>query len=158
MAAGWDHLIPEWFTRLHPKHRTPVNAIYGSAVVVAALLVLGSLGVRAVEAFSILNDASNEFYALAYLAMFLIPLGGAASVRAALPRWVAVVCAAGIVATLFVLALNAYPFVDVASPGVFAAKILGTTALVNVLGWSFYSLRQRGRSQSGIFQSASRSR
>jgi len=143
MAAGWDHLIPEWFTRLHPKHRTPVNAIYGSAAVVAALLVLGNLGVRAVEAFSTLNDASNEFYALAYLAMFSIPLRGAASVRAALPRWVAAICAVGLVATLFVVALNAYPFVDVASPGVFAAKILGTTALVNALGWAFYSLRRR---------------
>jgi amino acid transporter len=142
MAAGWDHLIPSWFTRLHPRHRTPVNAIFVSAAVVACLLILGSTGVRAVEAFSILNDASNEFYALAYLAMFLIPICGAAAVRAALPSWVAGVCATGVVAILFVFALNAYPFVDVASPGLFATKILGATALVNALGLIFYALRR----------------
>ncbi len=27
MCAGWDHLLPKWFTRLHPKYRTPVNSI-----------------------------------------------------------------------------------------------------------------------------------
>ncbi len=144
MAAGWDHLIPAWFTRLHPTHRTPVNAVFVSAAVVAALLIFGSAGVRAVEAFSILNDASNEFYALAYLAMFLIPICGAASIRNALPRWVAWVCAAGVLAILFVCAINAYPFVDVASPGLFALKILGTTALVNAFGLGFYALRRGG--------------
>ncbi len=148
MAAGWDHLIPEWFTRLHPRHRTPVNAIFVSAVVVAALLLLASAGVRAVEAFTILNDASNEFYGLAYLAMFLIPICGAGSVRAALPRWVTAICMAGVVAILFVLAINAYPFVDVASPGSFAAKILGTTALVNACGWLFFTLRRGSESRS----------
>jgi amino acid transporter len=148
MAAGWDHLIPEWFTRLHPRHRTPVNAILVSGIVVAALLILGSAGVRAVEAFSVLNDASNEFYALAYLAMFLIPICGAAPVRAAVPRWVAAICGAGVLAILFVCVINAYPFVDVASPGLFAAKILGTTALVNVVGLSFYALRSGNESLS----------
>ncbi|HEX8185271.1 MAG TPA: APC family permease, partial [Blastocatellia bacterium] len=27
MVAGWDHLLPEWFTRLHPKYKTPVNSV-----------------------------------------------------------------------------------------------------------------------------------
>src|SRR5262249_46285712 len=27
MVAGWDGLLPEWFTRLHPRFRTPVNSI-----------------------------------------------------------------------------------------------------------------------------------
>src|SRR5213083_3514727 len=25
MVAGWDHLLPTWFTRLHPRYKTPVN-------------------------------------------------------------------------------------------------------------------------------------
>ena len=28
MTAGGDHLIPAWFTRLHPRYRTPTNSIY----------------------------------------------------------------------------------------------------------------------------------
>jgi amino acid transporter len=142
MTAGWDHLIPAWFARLHPVHRTPVNSIYVTAAVVAALMLLGSAGVRAVEAFGVLNDASSEFYSLAYLAMFLIPLCGEKQVRGRLPRWVPVVCIAGVAAIAFVLVLNAYPFVDVKRPGLFALKILGTVALVNVLGYGFYRRRQ----------------
>jgi amino acid transporter len=142
MTAGWDHLIPAWFTRLHPRHRTPVNSIFVTGAAIAALLVLSSAGVRAVEAFSVLNDASSEFYALAYLAMFLIPLCGERRVRDRLPRWVRGSCLAGLVAILFVLTLNAYPFVDVARPGLFAVKILGTVFCVNALGYGFYRLRQ----------------
>jgi amino acid transporter len=144
MTAGWDHLIPEWFTRLHPRYLTPTNSIYVTGAVVAGLLVLGSAGVHAAEAFGVLNDASSEFYALAYLAMFLIPICGARAVRDRLPRWVGFVCAGGVGAILFVLVLNAYPFVDVQSPLEFAVKIVGATLLVNACGYSFYVSRNRG--------------
>ena len=142
MTAGWDHLIPEWFTRMHPRHLTPTNSIYVTGLVVASLLVLGSAGVHAAEAFGVLNDASSEFYALAYLAMFLIPICGARAVRDKLPRWVAAICACGVVAILFVLVMNAYPFVDVRSPLAFAVKIVGTVFLVNAFGYMFYRSRQ----------------
>ncbi len=141
MAAGWDHLVPDWFARLHPRFRTPVNSITVTTVTVAGLLVLGSAGVHAAEAFAVLNDTSSELYALAYLAMFLIPLIGRKSLRMSLPRWVAAVCGVGVLTTLFILVFNAYPFLDVASPGGFAAKILGTTALLNALGYVFYRAR-----------------
>jgi len=143
MTAGWDGLIPDWFTRLHPRYLTPTHSIYVTGAVVAALLVLGSAGVHAAEAFGVLNDASSEFYALAYLAMFLIPILGARRVRDGLPRWVAPACGAGVLAISFVLVLNAYPFVDVASPVVFAVKIVGTILLVNGCGFGFYWVRRR---------------
>ena len=141
MAAGWDHLVPDWFARLHPRFRTPTHSIAMTTVTIAALLVLGSAGVRAAEAFAVLNDTSSELYALAYLSMFLIPVVGAKALRRRLPSWVAVVCGLGVVTIVFVLAFNAYPFVDVVSPGLFAAKILGTTAVINALGLMFYRLR-----------------
>ena len=37
MVAGWDRLLPESFTRLHPRYRTPV---YSILLVGAATLVL----------------------------------------------------------------------------------------------------------------------
>jgi hypothetical protein len=40
-----------------------------------------------------------------------------------------------------VLVLNAYPFLDVRNPGLFAANIIGTIALVNVAGYTFYRVR-----------------
>ena len=142
MTAGWDQLIPAWFTRLHPRYRTPTNSIYVTAAVILVMLTLGSWGVKSAEAFGVLNDASSEFYAIAYLVMFLIPICGTSAVRGRLPRWVAAVCACGVVTILFVLTLNAYPFVDVESPGIFAVKILGTVAAVNAFGYGFYRARQ----------------
>ena len=147
MAAGWDHLIPAWFNELHPVYKTPVNSIYVTSAIIIAMLVLGSAGVRATEAFGVLNDSSNEFYALAYLAMFLIPVCGDRRVRSRLPLRVGIICAIGVLTILFILALNAYPFMSAVQPGQFAAKIIGTTLLVNAVGWIFY--RSRRRTASG---------
>ena len=143
MTAGWDHLIPEWFSRLHPRHRTPTNSIVFSAVIVAALLVFASVGVKAAEAFQVLQNASSELYALAYLAMFAIPIFGAKALRIRLPRWVAWVSAAGFIAQLFSGLLTAYPFVDVVDARAYAAKIIGTTVVANLIGYSFYKFRSK---------------
>jgi amino acid transporter len=138
MTAGWDHLAPHWFTRLHPRFRTPSNSIYFTTALVAAMLVFGSLGVRAAEAFDVLNNASTEFYVLAYIAMFTIGLFGAHHLRRHLPGWVVAWCGLGALTCVVILVLNAYPFVDVASPMGFAAKIIGTVAGANILGFVFY--------------------
>src|SRR3984885_6337272 len=141
MVAGWDHLIPAWFSRLHPRYRTPTNSILVAIILVAALLVLASAGVRAAEAFAVLNNASNILYGLAYLAMFAIPLVGAKLVRARMPKWVAVLCVIGFCATLFTCATSVYPFVDVPNPLHFAIKITTTILLTNLIGYAFYRVR-----------------
>ena len=149
MTAGWDDLAPRWFTRLHPRFHTPANSIYFTTAVVAAMLVLGSLGVRAAEAFDVLNNASTEFYVLAYIAMFTIGLFGPHNLRDHLPGWAIAWCGLGAFTCVVILCLNAYPFVDVASPLGFAAKILGTVAGANLLGFLFYrraANRMRGAS------------
>ena len=144
MTAGWDHLIPEWFARLSPRKRVPVNSILVSTGIVAALLVLGTMGVKAAEAFQVLTQTSIELYALAYLAMFAIPIVGAAALRRRLPRWVAWTTGIGFLFTLFCFVLTAYPFVEVVDARAYAAKILGTTLLANVVGYAFYRTRNKG--------------
>jgi amino acid transporter len=138
MTAGWDHLAPHWFTRLHPRYRTPANSIYFTAAVVAAMLVCASLKVRAAEAFDVLNNVSTEFYVLAYIGMFAIGIFGARHLRRHLPGWVIAWCVLGALTCVLTFVLNAYPFVDVASPARFAVKILGATAAANVIGYLFY--------------------
>ncbi len=149
MAVGWDHLVPSWFARLHPRFGTPVNSILLTTITIAALLLLGSAGVRAAEAFAVLNDTASELYALAYLSMFLIPLIGKKALRISLPLWISPICFLGVLTILFILVFNAYPFLDVASPGIFAVKVLGATLLFNVLGYSFYRRRPRGLGVTG---------
>ena len=48
MVAGWDGLLPAWFTRLHPRARTPVNSILfaGAVTLVLALASLVGTGTQ----------------------------------------------------------------------------------------------------------------
>ena len=142
MTAGWDHLIPEWFARLHPRYRTPTNSILFSSLAITAFIILGSAGVHAAEAFNVINNASNGFYALAYLVMFAIPIIGIRLLRDRIPTWVAWVCGLGFVTTLAIFLLNAYPFDDTTKPIPFATKILGLTVIINLLGYAFYYFRR----------------
>ena len=142
MTAGWDHLIPEWFSRLHPRFRTPTNSIVFATIVIGVMLVLASAGVHATEAFAILNNASSAIYGVAYLSLFAIPIVGATLLRKRLPPWLWITSAIGFLATLFTVIIGAYPFLDVPNPLNFALKILGTLILTNILGYAFYRLRR----------------
>ena len=142
MAAGWDHLIPSWFTRLHPRYRTPVNSIVCTCVIILLLLVLSNVGVHAQEAFQVLSNAGITHYELAYMSMFAISLIAGGRLRTALPRWLKWTSIAGLCATLFSFFISAYPFVEVVDPRAYAAKILGTTLLSNALGYGFYRVRR----------------
>jgi len=143
MAAGWNHLVPAWFTRLHPKHRTPTNSILATAALVIALVIGGSAGVHAQEAFQLLENASLTHYEVAYLVMFALPLAGAAGMRRGLPGWLRWTSAVGFVATLFSLGISAYPFVAVVNARVYALKILGTILVSNLIALAFYARRRR---------------
>jgi len=75
--------------------------------------------------------------------MFAIPLIGAAALRRSLPRWLKWTSAAGFLATLFSLLISAYPFVSVVNARTYAAKILSTILLSNLIAVGFYRLRTR---------------
>src|ERR1043166_8009550 len=74
MVAGWDRLLPSWFTRLHPKHKTPTNSILFVGAVTLVLGLLSLTGVNAQEAFQLLDNAGGVFYAATYLVLFAIPI------------------------------------------------------------------------------------
>jgi len=141
MAVGWDDLLPKWFTRLHPRWKTPVNSILCTSALMILLVVLGSVGVHAQEAFQVLSNASLTHYELMYMAMFAIPMVGAAALRKLLPPWLKWVSLAGFCASLFSLLTSVYPFVDVVNPLGYAAKIGGTVVVSNVAAIIFYKLR-----------------
>jgi amino acid transporter len=142
MAAGWDHLIPAWFSRLHPRYKTPTNSVLVSSVLIAAFILLASAGKHAAQTFNVLNNASSEFYVIAYLSMFAIPILGAKLFANRVPLWVVLLSSLGFLVTLFTFFLNAYPFDGSEAPMPFATKILGVTVLINVVGYAFYRLRR----------------
>ena len=77
MVAGWDGLLPAWFTRLHPKFHTPYNSIFFVGAITLAFTLIGHIGVGVQEAFQLLENTAGIFYAFTYLALFAIPLFGA---------------------------------------------------------------------------------
>ncbi len=143
MTVGWDRLLPEWFTRLDARTRMPVNSIWCTSGLVLLLVVLGSVGVHAQEAFQVLSNASLTHYELMYMAMFAIPIVGVGAVRKGLPGWLKWVAGMGFVATLYAFLISAYPFVDVVDPMAYAAKILGTVTVSNLIAVGFYFARRR---------------
>jgi amino acid transporter len=145
MTAGWNDLIPEWFSRLSRRNQVPVNSILVCSLIIAGLLVLGNVGVKAAEAYQVLANASAELYAVSYLAMFAIPIVGLKSLRQRIPKWVAWTTGLGFAFSVFALFITAYPFVDVVDARAYAAKILGTTALANVVGLGFYFGRKNSK-------------
>jgi uncharacterized membrane protein YgdD (TMEM256/DUF423 family) len=108
------------------------------------LVVLGSVGVHAQEAFQVLSNASLTHYELMYMAMFAIPMVGTAALRESLPGWLRWVSFVGFCASLFSLLVSVYPFVDVVNPLGYAAKIAGPLVISNAVAAVFYKLRNRG--------------
>jgi amino acid transporter len=139
LTAAWDNIAPSWFTRLHPKRATPVNSIFFVAALVMGFIVFSILGVGEQEASQLLVAASVVHYAIAYAALFALPLVG--GWRAQLPLWLKVVSVAGLVSSLVALLISVYPIVDVVSRGAYAAKVTGIVLVTNMLGVMLYRAR-----------------
>jgi amino acid transporter len=140
MVTGWDHLMPGWFARLHPRFRTPVNSILFIGACSLLFGLAGMTGVGEQEAFQIIDNAAGIFYGLTYLVLFAIPLVGLRGARA--PWWLRLAAAAGLATTALYVALSVVPIVAVESRLGFALKIGGVVVAANALGAVLY-LRAR---------------
>jgi amino acid transporter len=134
MAAGWDRLLPAWFSRLHARHRTPVNSIVVVAVFSFAMSLLSLVGVGQAEAFQLVFNASGIFYGLTYVVMFAIPLAGLRGVSPRPPLWVKAAAWSGLLMTVLYIVLSIFPIIQVASVGSFALKISVVIVLLNLVG------------------------
>ena len=134
MVAGWDRLLPAWFSRLHATHRTPVNSILVVAVFSFAMSVISLVGVGQAEAFQLMFNASGIFYGITYLVMFAIPLFGLRGVTPRPPWWVKWSAASGLVITVLYTVLSLFPIIQVASVAGFALKITVVIVLLNLVG------------------------
>ena len=149
MVAGWDHLMPRWFTKLHPRYKTPVNSILFVGVVTVALGSLSLIGVGQQESFQLLFNAGGIFYALTYLVMFAIPLFGLRGLKPAPPWWLRIAAASGFLMTLLYVTLSVFPIIDVKSNFAFTLKITAVIVAANVVGATIFiaARARRGRMQ-----------
>ncbi len=134
MVAGWDRMLPAWFSRLHERHRTPVNSVVLVAVCSFGLSLVSLIGVGRAEAFQLLFNAGGIFYALAYLVMFAIPIIGLRGVTPRPPRWLQVASWSGLLMTLLYVVLSVFPIIKVVSVTTFALKVGSVIVVMNLVG------------------------
>ncbi len=143
MVAGWDRLLPAWFTRLHPKYKTPTNSILFVGAVTVTLGLLSLTGVNAQEAFQLLDNAGGVFYAATYLVLFAIPLVGMKAFGVRAPWWLKIACASGFLVSVVYICFTIIPIISVESRLIFALKIVATVVLANAVGVTIYTLGKR---------------
>jgi amino acid transporter len=145
LVAGWDRLLPQWFTRLHPKFKTPTNSILFVGAVTVVLGLLSRMGVDAQEAFQLLDNAGGAFYALTYLVLFAIPIFGMKAFGVRAPWWLKIACVSGFLASVVYLIFAPFPITQVDRPLEFALKVIATIVLANVVGVALYTLGKKKR-------------
>jgi len=143
MVAGWDHMLPAWFSRLHATYKTPVNSILLVGVSSFGIASLSLIGVGQAEAFQLLFNASGIFYALTYVVMFAIPLFGLRGVTPRPPLWLKLASWSGLLMTLLYITLSVFPIISVTSVSTFALKIFLLIVAMNLVGIAI--LRSAGR-------------
>ena len=134
MVAGWDHMLPPWFSRLHATYRTPVNSIVLVGASSFGIASLSLIGVGHAEAFQLLFNASGIFYALCYVVMFAIPLFGLRGVTPRPPLWLRLASLSGLLMTVLYVVLSVFPIIKVESVSTFALKITATVVVMNLVG------------------------
>jgi len=138
MVAGWDHLLPAWFTGLHAKYKTPVNSIIFVGAVTLAFGLASLIGVGEQEAFQLLDNVAGVFYATAYMVLFAIPIVGLKGLGLQAPFWLKLACVSGFLVSLLYIGFTVVPIIAVQSRLSFAVKIMGVVLMANGLGAAIF--------------------
>jgi amino acid transporter len=138
MVAGWDRLLPRWFSHLHPKFKTPINSVIFVGVLTLTIAIASQVGAGLQEAFQLVDNASNVFYGIVYFTMFAIPIFGARAIRSGAPIWLRVAAICGALVSLSAIFFTIHPIIDVPNPLIFAVKIVAVTAIANAIGVAIY--------------------
>jgi amino acid transporter len=144
MVAGWDNMLPGWFSRLHARYKTPVYSILFVGCVTLVLGIASLSGVGAQEAFQLLDNAGGVFYASTYLVLFAIPLVGMKRLGIRAPWWLKIACVSGFIVSLLYIGFTVVPIIDVESRISFAAKIIVVVVLANATGVALFLWNKPG--------------
>jgi glutamate:GABA antiporter len=145
MVAGWDHLLPVWFSRLHPRYKTPINSIMFVGAITLVIAISSQIGAGLQEAFQIVDNAANVFYGIVYTVMFAIPIVGAAAIRSGARSWLRLAAGCGLIVCLSAIFFTIYPIIDVPNRLLFAAKIIVVTLAANLIGVTIFTLNYKRR-------------
>ncbi len=138
MVAGWDGLLPSWWSQLHPRFRTPSKAIGAVTVSILLLGVLSLVGAGNQEAVQVSVGVGIASLCIMYMLLFAVIVFGFRS-RTQRPGVGIRLGAFAAFSVAFVsLIFEIVPLGEVASPALFAIKVTGAIVATNGLGAYLY--------------------
>jgi amino acid transporter len=138
MVAGWDGLLPAWWSTLNPRYRTPIKAI---SVVTISVLVLGALslwGAGNQEAVQASVGAAFGSLCLTYMLLFGVVLFGFRSSERRPSLALRLAALTAFTVSFFGLIFEIVPLGEVANSVIFGLKVAGVICATNVLGAYLY--------------------
>lgn len=142
LVAGWDNLVPAWFTKLHPKHKTPTRSIIFIVICAVVICMLSLLGAGHEEALQLINSGSNTMYGIYYVLFFAVPLAAAWRLSLKhLPRpglGLKVASTSGVLVVILGIVFALRPIIQVTSPFSFGLKVGMATLIANIVGAFLY--------------------
>ncbi len=138
MVAGWDGLLPGWWSELHPTLKTPSKAI---AAVAASMLLLGALslwGAGNEEAIQVGVGAGFGSVCIVYMLLFAVILFGFRSGAIRSGPGLRIAALAAFLVSLCALIFEVSPLGEVANSARFALKVIGAICATNLIGAYLY--------------------
>jgi amino acid transporter len=154
MVAGWDGILPEWFSRLSPRFGTPVRSIVLIvSVSVAACILATQFSSGAQEAFQLITVEAAFLYDIYFAMMFLIPLTVGSRFGKPAGVGLKIAAATGLLVTVIHAVFSMYPIIDIKNPIAFAEKIGFAAVAVNLAGGALYwQARRATRSRLAVVE------
>jgi amino acid transporter len=150
MVAGWDHLLPAWFSRLHPRYKTPINSIFFVGAITVTIAIASQIGAGIQEAFQLVDNAANIFYGTVYVILFAIPIFGVTQVRAGAKPLLRIAALCGCIVSLLAIFFTIFPIIDVPSPFTFGIKIIAVTFSANAIGAAIFLAGEKRRQHQNL--------
>jgi glutamate:GABA antiporter len=138
MVAGWDGLLPGWWSELHPTWRTPLKAIGSVCAAIMLMAVLSLWGAANQEAVQALTAVAMAALCVMYMLLFGVILFGFRSTPQPPGPAIRLGALAAFVVALVSFVLQIVALGEVNDTAVFAAKVVAGILLTNGLGAYLY--------------------
>lgn len=155
LSAGIADYLPRGFSRIDPRQGSPANAIWIQAIIVACLVILGQSGTSVHGAYNVLIEMMVVSSMLPFILLFgaAIKLSAGPPVKGESRIWggrptLIFISLMGLLATAGSVVVAFIPPPEEVHPALAVMKVAGMTAILLVIGASFYglgSLRARQR-------------
>ena len=138
MVAGWDGLLPSWWSDLHPKWRTPSKALAAVSGAMAAMSLVSLVGAGNDEAVQTLSAVGTAALAVMYLLLFSVMLFGSRRLPKQPGPWLRFGAGTGFVVALVSLLFQLVPVGEVADRGRYSLKVGALFAVAFLAGSAVY--------------------